>query len=338
MNKHQISIVQTVNYLESFEHAKKVCQLIQETKIDGIRINLCKYKRDDIRNVIQNFISVFVDNNIRKVYLDVPYPIDKARVYGLVDGCKNIGKNNEYYIRKGCNVDKISSYGENEIYVNCSRIDVRQEVIFYGDGEGAFKVLEITDNLIRCVALNDFYIINGKSISCGFYVQNECVIREILDSIHDMKVSLLIPFVESAQQLIDIRKLASEDISLIAKIETDKGIRNVESIASESDGILIGRGDMALYSEIGRLIKDLKSITERVSKKIIFCTGILQNFNDIYMPSRAELFDLLLIKEFNADEIVLSGTADFNSNNIHNLYSHSLQSINRKAEFIKNVW
>ena len=81
---------------------------------------------------------------------------------------------------------------------------MRRDIVYYGDGEGAFRVSRISEKGIFCVAKNDFYIINGKSISCGYFEQDKAVMSNILDSIGDMEVSLLIPFTESVDVINDI--------------------------------------------------------------------------------------------------------------------------------------
>lgn len=161
----------------------------------------------------------------------------------------------------------------------------------------------------------------------------------LIDCIGDMEVSLLIPFTESVDVINDIRGMVHNNVSLIAKIETESGMNNIEEIARKAEGILIGRGDLALYSNLKDLFPNLRDAIEKVREnKIIFCTGILQNFSDAYMPERAEIFDLMLIKQLYANELILSGSSDFNFSNIRELYLHSLKSIKRKVGFINNVW
>lgn len=152
-------------------------------------------------------------------------------------------------------------------------------------------------------------------------------------------LSLLIPFTESVDVINDIRGMVHNNVSLIAKIETESGMNNIEEIDRKAEGILIGRGDLALYSNLKDLFPNLRDAIEKVREnKIIFCTGILQNFSDTYMPERAEIFDLMLIKQLYANELILSGSSDFNFSNIRELYLHSLKSIKRKRLRINSNW
>ena len=112
---------------------------------------------------------------------------------------------------------------------------MRRDIVYYGDGEGAFRVSRISEKGIFCVAKNDFYIINGKSIYCGYFEQDKAVMSNILDSIGDMEVSLLIPFTESVDVINDIRGMVHNNVSLIAKIETESGMNNIEEIARKAE-------------------------------------------------------------------------------------------------------
>lgn len=332
-----VSIIQTVNYIEKMEHAEEIYCLISNTSLDGLRINLCKYQISEICQIIQRIVRFFYDKNIKNIYLDIPYPIDKARVCGIFNR-KDIKKGDTYIIKKYNN--KILPHCKcNDIFVNCSKFELISDIIFYGDGQGMFKVVKVNSEKIYCVALNDFYIINGKSISCGYFMQDIKILFKILSSIGDMNVGLLIPFVENAEEIRKIKSVSLKNVSIIAKIETDLGLENIESIADESDGILIGRGDLALHADLKNLMINIQSAVKRVNnKKIIVCTGVLQNYNSIGIPDRAELFDVLLIKWWGVDEIILSGTSDLEFNNIHNTYSQMIETINRKVKFIKYVW
>ena len=96
-----VNIIQTINYIESYEHANIISNLISDSGVNGIRVNLCKYSRDIVRTVIREFIPIFLRKGIRKIYLDIPYPIDKARIYGILNDKKVIKENDEYLIKKG---------------------------------------------------------------------------------------------------------------------------------------------------------------------------------------------------------------------------------------------
>ena len=51
-----IEVIQTANYLESGEQVKKIYELISEAGLSGVRVNLCKYRTDNLQQVIQEYI------------------------------------------------------------------------------------------------------------------------------------------------------------------------------------------------------------------------------------------------------------------------------------------
>lgn len=334
-----VEIIQTVNYLESEEHVREVYKLFTEVGVNGIRVNLCKYQISELSKIIQVYISYFAEKGIKKIYLDVPYPIDKARIFNLSQQKLEI-KKGEIVKIICCDNDNIKTRGNyNNILVRCTKVRDNQNIIYYGDGEGAFKVQEYRDDEIICVAQNDFYIINGKSLSCGFYSSNQDFFDRVIRYLGEMKVSLLIPFVEDTNDIKMIREMIGENISLISKIESTKGIDNIIEIANCSDAVMIGRGDLVLYTDLKELLPRLMDSLYGIrDKRVIFCTGILQNLRGNYLPECAEIFDLLLIKQLYADEVVLSGSMYLNADYIKEMYEKNYWAIKRKMELIEYVW
>lgn len=281
----------------------------------------------------------FANCGVKGIYLDVPYPVDKARIFGIISKRKEIKKGIIYNIIRHDDNNYVFDNTNNDIHVNCNKFNLARNIIFYGDGEGAFKVYKYSENAIQCIALNEFYIINGKSLSCGFNYSSKDLFIQVIKYIGDMNVKLLIPFVENVDEIRAIRSMIGENVKLIAKIETDQGIDKIKEITSYFDEILIGRGDLVLYSNLKNLLPRLtNSLHEVKHKNVIFCTGILQNLCDTYLPERAEIFDLLLIKQLNANKIILSGSADLNANKIEDMYEKCLKAIKRKIELIDYVW
>ncbi|MBI4815546.1 MAG: pyruvate kinase [Deltaproteobacteria bacterium] len=68
-----------------------------------------------------------------------------------------------------------------------------------------------------------------------------------LATIRDLGIdTIMVSFVESADDLNRVRDLAGDGTKLIAKIERPKAVAAIESIAKASDGLLIARGDAAV--------------------------------------------------------------------------------------------
>lgn len=330
-----MKIVQTINYIESYEHMKDICHLINESLVDGLRLNFCKYtQEEEMFKAIKEYFAYFSSNGINNIYMDIPYPLDKARVEHIKNKQKNVKQGEQVFICKKNVIDKIQ---DNNIYVRCDKFNDIKEIIYYGDGEGALKVVNKSENFISCIALNDFYLINGKSLTCGFRYLDIHFLERLQKILDSKDITLLIPFVESNQQIDEIRSYISSSIKLVSKIETEKGLLNLNSIADVSDGILIARGDLPMHSNIQDLYKKLSTIST-LNKPIIFCTGILSEFCNSYLPNRAELFDLLSIKNLGTDEIILSGGIKYKYEYLRVNMKSMVKELNKKVEFIRYVW
>lgn len=62
--------------------------------------------------------------------------------------------------------------------------------IFFGDGEGAFKILEIREDHIVCVALNDFKLCPNKAISIG-YIYDEAISLTVFNVLYTLSPKTL---------------------------------------------------------------------------------------------------------------------------------------------------
>ena len=82
---------------------------------------------------------------------------------------------------------------------------------------------------------------------------------------------------------------------LIAKIENRDGIRNVDSIMDEADGIMIARGDMGVsipIYEVPLVQKDIIRKCRRRKRLVITATQMLEHMVLNARPTRAEVTDV----------------------------------------------
>lgn len=103
-------------------------------------------------------------------------------------------------------------------------------------------------------------------------------------------------FVENAEQLKEIKKiLADEKIKIVSKIETKAGIENIEEIIKHTDEVMLGRGDMVMFSDInsfGISQEKIINVCKKAGKKIWVATDILNSMQDKKIPSRPEIIDI----------------------------------------------
>ncbi len=106
-----------------------------------------------------------------------------------------------------------------------------------------------------------------------------------------------------------IRKLTGEDSFIISKIENSSGVSNADAIASESDAVLIDRGDLSREKPIETIPLLQKYIIETAKKrnaKVYVATNLLETMVTQAKPTRAEVNDVFNTLLDGADGLVLA--------------------------------
>lgn len=121
-------------------------------------------------------------------------------------------------------------------------------------------------------------------------------------------------FVTRDEDIIQIRKLLDEnggkDISIIAKIENQDGVDNIDDILRVADGIMVARGDMGVeipFVEIPRIQKELIHKGYNAGKQVITATQMLDSMIKNPRPTRAETTDVANAIYDGTSAIMLSG-------------------------------
>lgn len=335
----KINIIQTINYIESEEHLDNIFKLLSETSINGLRINICKYSQDEIEKIVTVLSNYANINKIcYPIIIDLPFPKNKSRILETTIQDGIIKKNQRYYLVKDKSI--YNKLKNNSVLIDCDEFDKNLETIYYGDGEGGFKVINQKENVLELVALNSFYIIKGKSILCGYKTISLNLIRDIVYKLCelDIDISFLLSFIENAEEVESLIEYIDNKIRIYPKFETNNAIKNYKFIIDKCSGALIARGDLAIKTPIRDLYKNISKICEYCSqnnKRLIFCTDILNNLQSRLIPERSELMDLLGIIKLGGTDIILPGDKKFNYNNIKTYFNQSIEQIENKINIIR---
>ncbi len=120
-------------------------------------------------------------------------------------------------------------------------------------------------------------------------------------------------FVRSAEPIKEIREMVNEAgtiTGIIAKIENEEGIDNLDEIIAAADGILIARGDMGVEVEAEKLPYIQKTIIAKCDaacKIVITATQMLDSMIRNPRPTRAEVSDVANAVYEGTDAVMLSG-------------------------------
>lgn len=116
-------------------------------------------------------------------------------------------------------------------------------------------------------------------------------------------------FANDGEDVETARAMVGPDTFLISKIETLSGVRNLESIASRSNAVLIDRGDLSRQVCIEQIPRAQKMIIRQAKErgaKVYVATNFLESMVTHSEPTRAEINDIFNTLVDGADGVVLA--------------------------------
>lgn len=191
--------------------------------------------------------------------------------------------------------------------------------ILLNNGLLSFRVKELTKTEAVCETLIGGILSDRKSMSFPGKVLKQIYLSEqdksdILFGIKNDIDFISCSFVSQKQDLIDVKEFikanGGDNIGIIAKIENQSGIDNIEDICSECEGIMIGRGDMGVeipFESLPAVQKRLITKCRLLGKRVITATEMLESMINNPRPTRAEISDVANAVYDGTSAIMLSG-------------------------------
>ena len=193
------------------------------------------------------------------------------------------------------------------------------DVILLNNGLITFAVDKINGTEIECVVKNSGVLSDRKSMSFPGKVMKQTYLSEqdkkdIAFGVKNGVDYIACSFVSCKQDLIDIhnylKEIGSYEIELIAKIENQSGVDNIEEICEYCDGIMIARGDMGVeiaFEMLPSIQKKLIIKCRLRGKRVITATEMLESMILNPRPTRAEISDVANAVYDGTSAIMLSG-------------------------------
>lgn len=191
--------------------------------------------------------------------------------------------------------------------------------ILLNNGLVVFEVQELTDDEARCKVLVGGELSNNKSMSFPNKVLNQVYLSEqdqadILLGIQNDIDYIACSFVSKAQDILDVKSFITQHtdkaIGIIAKIENQAGIDNIEEICDVCDGVMVARGDLGVevpFERLPSIQKDLISACRIKGKLSITATEMLESMIHSIRPTRAEISDVANAVYDGTGAVMLSG-------------------------------
>ncbi len=191
--------------------------------------------------------------------------------------------------------------------------------ILVNNGLVIFEVKELNGNDAICQVITGGTLSNRKSmcfpnkVMTGPYLSKQDM-SDLLFGIENDVDFIAASFVSSKSDLLELRSFLESngggDIDVIAKIENQAGVDNIDEICEVCEGIMIARGDLGVeipFVEVPAVQKMLTSKCRLLGKRVITATEMLESMIYNPRPTRAEISDVANAVYDGTSAIMLSG-------------------------------
>ena len=283
--------------------------------MDCARINLSHATEEDILKIIDVVRKVRkICNKPIAIMYDTKGP--EFRTLKFKDGGVSLKKGETIKMSKTCILGN-----ENEFGVNHSEaidfIKLGNKVLI-DNALLELEVIEKKDDYVVLKALGngdikDHKTINVPGVDLKLDFISEVDEKDIAFAATHACDYLALSFVTAKEDVIAARKIiedAGGDALIISKIESNKGIENINEIIDVSDGIMVARGDLGVEVAMERLPMLQKEIIKKCREKgkfAIVATEMLASMYENPRPTRAEVSDVANAILDGTDCVMLSG-------------------------------
>ncbi len=200
--------------------------------------------------------------------------------------------------------------------------DVRPgEPILVDDGRIRLRVLAVEGTAVVCEVVVGGTLSSHKGINLpGVPVNIPSLtpkdLQDLAWGVSNGVDYIALSFVRSADDIRSLRReigrLAGDPKALpvLAKIEKPQAVRNLDAIITESDGVMIARGDLGVElppEDVPVLQKRIARKCNAAGKPVIVATQMLESMIQSPVPTRAEASDVANAVVDGGDAVMLSG-------------------------------
>jgi pyruvate kinase len=308
MDKKRTKVVATISDKNC---APGFIKELYEAGMDVVRINSAHLSIEGALQIMKNTrevsdkIAILLDTKgpeIRTTICDAPFPLKKGNTISIIG-------------------DPAKKSSADAIYVSyksfASDIPVGSAILI-DDGDLELRAVKRKGDVLECIIDNDGMLGSRKSVNIPSVKICLPSLTEKDKAFIEMATKngvdfIAHSFVRSKQDVLDVQAVLDSyksEIKIIAKIENQEGVDNVDDILDNVYGIMVARGDLAIeipYEKIPGIQRMIitKCIIRR--KPVIVATQMLHSMITNPRPTRAEVSDVANAIYSQTDAIMLSG-------------------------------
>ena len=287
--------------------------------VDVARLNMAHAKHDWTRMVIRRIraVSLRVGREIA-IMMDIKGPEIRTGDLETPIELKE-GETFDFTVKPGGdreNAEEVRSVNVNyKDLINDIHVG---DIVLVDSGMMRFEVLEKQDAHIRCKVLTPGQLssrrhINLPGVKINLPSFTEKDRADTLVGLEEGIDYVALSFVREASDIEALREFLRGQGSrakIIAKIEDQSGINNLDEIIAACDALMVARGDLGIECPL----EELPVIQRRAVKTcfhygrpVIIATHMLESMISSPMPTRAEITDVANAVYEKADCVMLSG-------------------------------
>lgn len=284
---------------------------LYQAGMDVVRINSAHLNIEGALKIVGNVrmvsdkIAILIDTKgpeIRTTVCDAPFELKKG----------------DMVMMAGNPDDKTTGSLINVSYVNfVTKVPEGSEILI-DDGDIALRAVRRSGSLLECVVEDGGMLGSRKSVNLpgvkiclpSLTEKDRSFIRMAVENDLDF---IAHSFVRTKQDVIDVQSLLDEyksTIKIIAKIENEEGVVNIDDIIEQVYGIMVARGDLGIeipYEKIPGIQKMIITRCINMRKPVIVATQMLHSMISNPRPTRAEISDVANAIYSQTDALMLSG-------------------------------
>ncbi len=211
--------------------------------------------------------------------------------------------------------------GKTDILIDKAEVirDVKEgDDLFIDDGRLKFKVLNKSDKKVKLRVIDGGSLGGRKSVNLpGVNLGIKSLAERDFDCLslgNKLDIDYVaLSFVRDKKDILDLKaelKKRKMNADVIAKIETQQSLENIDEIIDTSEGIMVARGDLGIETPMEQIPFWQKTIIKKclsVGKPVITATHMLESMIKNPMPTRAEISDVGNAILDKTDVLMLSG-------------------------------